>query len=355
MERKAEFYGYEGYDLKILPMYMFEERSYTPSWYYYEYGSTSKALALDPANIDAYGEFTINIEEHESLLETANKVYVHPSCTIPRTMLSKKYKKCLDPLRADVIVIPEEKQRIQVRNETALFVNDDTKKALTCFLNKNTWSKDPHVNDDYNRIISAPGGTELIDLMPQSNKPAVPADVAHAKLVYMGPIGIFEPSNMYLFDILTYKMPTDRFVYQGTIMNTINDASNAPTYEGMMNIYDMLLSSNEDMVALGLKSLAALDYTNYPQSVITLLINSNYWAYSKAKYSTAVKYMLKTLGINNCRTRYYNRTVSTEDYELTKKLIFAIEKCDESTFINYCYNIPFVYVDNDFNVIPRLK
>lgn len=355
MERVAEFYGYEGYDLKQLPQYMFEERSYTPSWYYYEYSNTSTVLALDPANINDYGNFSIDIEERESLLETANKVYVHPSCTIPRTMLSKKYKKCLDPLRADIIVIPKYSPNVQVRNEAALFVDDNIKKALVCSLCKNTWSNDPHINDDYNRIVSAPGGTELIDLMPQSNKPSVPANVAHAKLVYLGPIGIFDPKSMYLFDILTYKMPTDRFVYQETIMNTINDASNAPTYEGMMNIYDMLLSSNEDMVALGLKSLAALNYADYPQSVITLLINSNYWAYSKAKHSTAVKYMLKTLGINNCRTRYYDRTVSAEDYELTKKLIFAIEKCDESTFINYCYNIPFVYVDNDFNVIPRLK
>jgi hypothetical protein len=354
---KTQFYDYEGYTVYHVGSYSFIDRGY--STYVHAYPVDYAMLyPIDKERLSEGGSFIVHIEDHPELLNTAKKVYVHSTCTLPREALAKKYKRCLDPLVADAIVIPESTNMVGVWENTAAFVNDENKTIYVSAFSRSAWDNDRE-KAAFSKISSAVGGTRFLDLVSPISRAEAQDDnpqLCAAKLFYFGPICLFGRKNMHLFDIETFKIPKDKIVYQSTIMNSINDDTNEPTYDAMMSIYDMLNSSEDATVEVGLKSLAALDYAHYPQAVRTILMRSSNWRWSKAKSSTAVKYMLNSMGINSNRCYgYSSRYISEKDYALTEKLIRQIQNLkSEMEYINYCYNIPFVFVDGELNVHPRL-
>lgn len=347
--RGSKYYGYEDYQVTRIGYNIFENTTHSCNPYCWWYGkNVFTHYPIDASYINGYN-FILEIKENPQALIGASKVYIHPSCTIPRTSLASKYKRCLSAVMADAIIVPGKNlQDVDIWKGTAVFINDTAKKVYLCMFYPDTQT-DILLNN-------VKLGTKLINLVPPISHQNLDNDIREATLEYCGPIARFNSATAFALDYMIGLLPKDKIVFQDTIMKTLGDESNVPTYENMVSIAEMLDSKSDDVVDLGLKTLAALDYAKYPQSVLTVLMHNTTWKYAKAKTSTAVKYMLKKL---DCYSGYYvsynDRYISQADYDLTEKLIRKLNNYDDEKYLSYCYRIPFVYIDEKDVVHPRLK
>ena len=351
------FYGYEGYRLLRFVYYMFNTNYSSGMQYYGQDRSNHVIYPLDPELLNEYDKFTLDIEEHPELLDTAKKLYIYPTCGISRDAVSKKYKRCLDPLKADVVVLPDNiVSKVDICGCAVAFINDEAEEIYWCSLNKHGLPTNTSYQV-YDRVRQAPGGTRLRDLMPISVRPNLNYNEAEAKLTYFGPVADFDKKTMHIFDYLTYAFPREKVVFQDTVMKTLGDETNVPTFENMISIVDMLKSSDESVQELGLKTLAALDFMHYPQAFITILAQCNYYIRgNKALHSSAVKYMLKALNysLNSWQT-YTSKFISRKDYELTKALVKKLNDYDEEMWESNCDYLPFMFKNEDLKAIPRFS
>lgn len=345
----SKYFGYEDYEVTRIGYSIFESRTHAYNPYYYWWGKNVYTYyPIDKSYINN-GALTLDIKENPQVLIGANKVYVHSSCTIPRTSLTTKYKRCLNAVTADVIVIPNNSTReVELWENTAVFINEEAERIYICNLFTDSTSGTLIKNARYN--------TKLIDLVPPVSHEKLDDSIKNARLTYYGPTVAFNSKSMFLLDYIIGLLPKEKIVFQDTIMASLGDTNNVPTFENMVSISEMLSSQSVEVIDLGLKTLAALDYMRYPQSVKTILMHSMAWRDSPARGSTAVKYMLKEL---DCYSGYYigykERYISQEDYNLTEKLIKKLKRFDDADYLSYCYNLPFVYVDEKDIIHPRVK
>lgn len=296
------------------------------------------------------------IVDHKELLETAKTIYVHPSCKVSRTLLSQKYKKTLNPWTADAIVVPKpSKDHCQV-DDKAVFVNDTSKLVVICFA------------DDYAKKLNK--GVSFRNAICQQSNIAYfefrtdlgysPIAMLDSTLEYCGPLATVEKRDSYIIDLLNHTIPTEKTVFEDTIMKSLGNTENKPTLENLISIRDMLDSKDSDVVTSALKALASMDYVNYPNSVITILRDNIYnWRYNSAVTSTAVKYMLKSLLGRTYVGKWigYNKeTISQEDFELLQQLIGHLSDDNEQLArLQYYSEMPFMFKDCNMQLLPRLE
>ena len=350
MANLTKYYGYEDYTVHYLYSSLFVNGRYYSS---YHYGEVNTVIVPENENSENFRE---NMIEHPELLDTAKKLYIHPACSFPRSSIGGKYKKCLNAITADAVITPSPYEgSTNLEDNSAVFINEERKKIfITSFY---TYNSD-YLNA-YDRIKSASIGTKLPALCPTFIYPGeVPQEVKNATLLYVGSLRIFYKDSMHIFDWLSYMIPRDKIVFQNTLVRKLNDSNNAPTLELMKSIIDMLNSKDISTREVGLKTLATLNYADYKQSFL-LVIKAAYsdLRYNQARTSTAVKYMLKSLGIKSLYRwiSFYDRTINKEDYEIFIPLYKYIYKMNDSQFLQEAYNLPFVYIDQDYQVNPRLK
>ena len=296
------------------------------------------------------------IVDHEELLETAKTIYVHPNCKVSRTLLSQKYKKTLNPWAADVIVVPKPSEDRCSIDGTAIFVNDTAKLVVLMWTN------------DYIKKLKK--GVSLRNSIAfQSNIPYFefrtdlgysPIAMLEATLEYCGPLATVEKRDSYIIDLLNHTVPTEKTVFEDTIMKSLGNTENKPTLENLISIRDMLDSKDSDVVTSALKALASMDYVNYPNSVITILRDNIYnWRYNSAITSTSVKYMLKSLLGRTYVGKWigYNKeTISQEDYNLLQQLINHLSNDNEQyARLQYYSEMPFMFKDCNMQLLPRLE
>ena len=351
MANKNSYYGYEDYVVQILyPALFTNGRLYT----YGDYGSKNQRLLEDNGKL--ISEYRKEMLDHPELLDTAKKLYIHSACTFPRANIGNKFKKCLNVLAADAVIIPSPYEgNITYEDNTVVFINDEAKHIYisTFFVYR------IDAETTYNRIKEAPLGTVLTKFLPPTcNLNEIPLPIKEAKLMYVGSMNYFSKEAYHVFDYITYMIPKDKIVYQDTLIKKLNDENNAPTLEIMKSAVDMLKSTDIASVAMGLKTLAALNYSDYKQSfLLTLKETVGYWRYCNARNSTAVKYMLKALGIKGTYSYigYRDRVIKEEDYEIFEPLFKYIHGLDDIGFLHEAYSIPFMFVDEAFAWHPRLK
>ena len=344
-------FGYEDYKVTEISYYSFGRSAYG----IHRYGHHKHCYLL-MANDMPEDFFETELRETPELIKTAKSLYIHSSCTIARDLISKKFKRCLNIATADAVVIPRISfTDYKLYSNNALFINEEEK----CIILIQFYDGDNESSKVYLDLKNGPKNQTLYSITPTIARDSLTKKEKDATLLYTGKLLSFTKAQKHYMDLLTYMIPRDKLVCESTVLRVLGDNDNAPTIEAMINIYDMLSSTEDSMKALGLKTLASLDYANYPQSAITILKNTS-WDRCKAKYSTAVKYMLNFLRINTNRrgyTREYtDRYIKEKDYNIVEKLVKYIYKFDDSKYMSFCYdNIPFVYVDENHIVHPRLK
>ena len=300
---------------------------------------------------------TSDIEEHKDLLATAKTIYIHPACDVSKTLVSQKYKKVLNPWLADIVMIPNVTKYEYLHYDYChIFINAESKNVFL-FLDS--------TKDDAETISRFPQGTKFIDVIKkpeslygQTSGSFSVASLISSELDYKGCLIDLMGKEKEITDILEGTLPKSKFVFEDTIMHSLGNEDNKPTFENLLSILEMLNSTDDDTNASAIRALAAMDFINYPNSVITILIksNKNQWKYNKATNSTAAKYMFKTLFNNTARGyfTYNNKFISQEDYDLTHKLLRHLYN-NEDTVLDFLRTVPFTYEDETFNVHPRLK
>lgn len=296
------------------------------------------------------------ITENSDILNNAKSLYIHKACKMPRNIIAQKYKKCLNPWTADAIVVPNEDMDDNVHYEDALiFINEQKKLVI--------YITDFHNLGDNGNFQM---GASLMNSLNENSRfdddtwgKFTSQDVLDARLDYVGKVACVDNKQDYILDIISGTLPKDKFVYEDTVMKSLSNEENKPTLEFMLSIVEMLKSSDEDIQGSALKALANIDYTRYPNSVITVLSDSrSKWRYNPATYTTAVKFMFKQLGIGSPRIRYitYNsKMISKEDYELVKEILKNIHLDDyPDQYLDYMKSFPFMYETTEGDYLPRL-
>ena len=352
----ATLYDYKGYKVSEIGQNFFTEKFQRRYMYFWYEGRENRILfPVGPDNLDEHGFLiTDTIGEHPELLDTAKSVYVHPNCDIPRDLVKKKYKRCLNPWAADVVVIPGKEEKPTLYNHTIITINEVTKKILFCRLCKD-WRGDEDL--EYERLANLAIGTKLKDAVAAPVSDAIAEEIKDTEIMYNGPATICTNKQQHYLDYMTYKIPKNNIVFQETLLKKLGDESNAPTYESVMSIVEMLNSNDEDIVGLGLKTLASIDYANYKQTVTTVLMNTSMWSSNKALTSSAVKCMFHTLGFKGCirpwNMFYKGNDVTKEDYEIVTKLLRHFRPTNED-YLSFCCRVPFITVDADLRIIPNI-
>ena len=142
---------------------------------------------IDPSYINDFGSINQRIPNHPELLETAEKLYVHPTCEISREAIKKKYKKSLSIAGADAVVIPGGSMNdVNVEQRSAMFVNDEAKLILLTHFGM----FGEEAENEFNNISQLKGKTFRSFIGP--NPPNCLNEYQlNAKLEYTGPIAIF--------------------------------------------------------------------------------------------------------------------------------------------------------------------
>ena len=357
------FLGYEDYRTVFLyNSFFIDTQLNSGDFCFGAYNVNTTYVPVNEVESLGFSKFdTVNtwIPEHPELLDTAKTVYIHPSCEMPRTFAIKKYKKVLNPWMADVVVYPDlSKTKKPDINKYATFINEDVKLIAYSPVYAKDWSQSIQFNDLLDRTnTGTPIGAmtydtsyhirEVVNHFPSYYKLGYDVnDLLAAKLVKCDNYYIVHNKDQWLTDVLMSNVPKSKIVYENTLMATLNDADNQVTAEVINSVMEMLDSSDAEIVTAGMKALAALDYSHYPNSVRYALWNTSKWRYNNAYSSTAFKYMYKQLGCKNRNGIYFvDSTISHEDYDV----LYQVASKD---FIEIC---PFSYRDGNYDLQIRFK
>lgn len=356
-EEERGFYGYEGYCVKKMDENVLEyihDRWVKPAIITYSRDAmTSTMFPVGQGELTPEGYLNIQIIEHPELLDKAGKIYTHPSCTLPRESIIKKYKRCINAIQADAVVIPTPSDKEVWCARTAVFV-DEEKKMLVYF----QFSRQREIDTDdiaaYNRILQFPKGTPLYEMVHPNIMEYFKNIYPSAKLAEAGYYGEFTAKDRYLVDYMTHLLPRHKLVFQETLSRALNDETNKLSFETFMSIHDMLMSADREIRNVGLKTLATMDYANFKNSAICVLKKTvNNWKNEyKARNSTGVKYMMKILGITYPSKKYicYNDFhIRREDFEIFERL------WTEFDYSKDCFkDLPFMCYDKNFKLMPNL-
>lgn len=301
------------------------------------------------------------VTNHKELLNTAKKVFTHPTCKLSRSMMAEKYKKSLNPYLSDAVIIPKPEYSEFRLYKHALFINDSAKLIVSVRIvdiDAHNRIKDASVGDRFQTLISCnPDDTYGI------RKPYALYDLLNAEFFYYGEILYIPNSESWTVDVLTHSIPADKVVFEESVQESLSTESNQLDFDSLCSILDMLNSSDEDTVSAGLKSLSMMDWMHYPQSVKFILSNTDdkyNWVYNKACNSTSVKYMMKTIAGDKVRNRTwwpgdYDDEIYEKDFELFKQLKCHYHHIKPDQIMSSILSINFMHVDSNGFMAPNIK
>ena len=328
---------------KDLPVRVYNETNPAYDWF--------KTVRFEP-------ELVVN---HKKLLDTAQKVFVHPTCKLSRSMMAEKYKKSLNPFLSDAVIIPKPNYTEFNLQNKVLFISEQAKLIILVHIEN---------NDAYNLVKNASEGTKFKDLItinPDDNygcrKPYTVSDMLNAELFYHGEV-LYVPNYMsWVADIMTHNLPADKTVFEESVQESLSNEGNQLDFDSLCSIKDMLESSDENTVSAGLKSLSMMDWMHYPQSIKFILTNVNNkynWIYNKACNSTSVKYMMKTIVGDRARKRTrwpgdFDDEIYEQDFELFKQLKCHYHRIQPDQIMNFIRSINFMTINSDGFMAPNIK
>ena len=313
-----------------------------------------------------------------SLLNTAtdftfeDKMYIHPDCTIPRAKVTQKYTRVLKSEKADICVVPnlEEKDTKNI----SIFINRDKNKI---YVLENTSEHIAHklVHYTSEKCLNFNLGSPILDINPSLKNTSIKSiysynngkykeislenfeDFLASTLLYYGPVLYLNTNESWVADVLYNKLHD--IITEDRLLATLGDSTNEFTKEVYDNLKEMLKSSDNNIVGLGLKAVAEMDYEKYRNTTIHLLCNcGTRWIRNEMRSSSSVKYMLNYLGLWRNNRENYTDVITQEDFTLMQKVV-------NSDFNNAIKNIqdlfnsrfPFakIYLSYQFEISPILE
>lgn len=312
----------------------------------------------------------------EHLLNTVDnftfedKLYLHPNCNIPRAKVTQKYTRVIKPEKADICVVPKLERTLNTEN-ISIFINRSTYK-LFILTNYSCWDNSK-LNTYTSDICSKfPLESSILDINPclkdslikesyynnYSNLNPAWKDFLGSTLLYYGPIIYLYNKEAWVADLLYNKLHD--VITEDRILDTLGDSTNKFTKEVYNSFKEMLNSSDNSVIALGLKAIAEMDYKTYHNTVVHLLYSNSKWFYNGVKQnsSSSVKYMLNYLGLWRSVLDNYTKTITQEDFNLMQEIAVSAFK-EEVEVLKKSFKVDFPFTDLElsyqFKISPRLE
>lgn len=317
----------------------------------------------------------------EHLLNTVDnftfedKLYLHPNCNIPRAKVTQKYTRVIKPEKADVCVVPKLERTLHTEN-ISIFINRN-KYKLFILINYSYWDNNK-LNTYTSDICSKfPLERRVLDInsclkdsfIKSSNyykysdsspyiQPEEWKDFLESTLLYYGPVVYLNNKEAWIADLLYNKLHD--VITEDRILATLGDSTNKFTKEVYDSFKEMLNSSDNSVIALGLKAIAEMDYKTYHNTVVHLLYSNSKWFHSEVKQnsSSSVKYMLNYLGLWRSVLDKYTNTITQEDFDLMQEIAISTFKVKVEE-LKKSFNLDFPFTDLElsyqFKISPRLE
>ena len=299
-----------------------------------------------------------------------DKMYIHPDCTIPRAKVTQKYTRVLRPEKADICVVPN-----PVKEGTyniSIFINRNKNKI---YILENTSEYHKLVYYTSEECSNFDLGSPILDINPSlkgtliKNKPYSYSnknndfsienwwDFLESTLLYYGPVIYLNANESWIADVLYNKLHD--IITEDKLLSTLGDSTNEFTQEVYDNLKQMLQTSDNNIVGLGLKAVAAMDYEEYRTTTIHLLCNcGTRWIRNEMRSSSSVKYMLNYLGLWRGIQENYTDTITQDDFALLQEVVNdSFKEMIETIQDSFNSKFPFASIDlsYQFEISPKLK
>lgn len=361
----STIYGFESYQIRNVNSQIFIEKGPLNSWNTYIFSRVMWGSVIYLRDnetqipyLDNLTDYKALYPENKELLNTAQTIYIHPSCKLSRNMVCQKYKKTLNPWLADAVIIPEINAYNVQNNDAAIFISEDSRNIFWVYAGtyeedvRKLFSNEDAIGKPFRDFLKI---TESDVSSIANDLPYKPKDLFDAELIYFGET-LSVPNKSVLNELIQNAIPKSKIIYEDTIMASLGNDENQLSVESLTSIAEMLNSSDGDTIDSALKALSTMDYMHYPNSVI-LVLRQNWYNYNRRKVmnSTAVKYMMNHLG--GVKRRYIpsmrDNYITQKDYDVFKDLVHSI-KIDSLDYVlkNDC---PFLYLDSNLKYKARIK
>lgn len=275
------------------------------------------------------GQGTIVSQDWEKLFKTNPdklqkdlKTYVYKESILPREFVSRFNKRVIKKESAEIFVIPTDLS-IYIRTcyTCYVFVNESNHVLLV-----SSYDFEYSVGDKLSKFTT---------------KDKTDLDLDSYTCIYIGSCDLFDKpefiDELYdgLFDnkVIVHENEFIKWVHENT--------TEEDTLETLRAIRDLLKSLDNETVKLGFKTLASINYTQYPISAKFITINSNH-----TNCGNSVTIMMRIL--NNLGSTY-NKNITSKDWELLLELIKDTGK------MGYLLNFEFIKITKDLKLIPTIK
>lgn len=341
------------------------------------YGTSNSILVPVPKDIEyKKNDTTVDIKIPEvvvdkNLLTDKSKLFIHPSCTIPRAKITQKYKRVIKKEKADFCVIPAYPQSID-GEETAIFKNEETSQIFI-IMSHTKWCKGRPVLYAPKMCESAEIGSPILNIVPNLIKTSVKdqeiirngitfnkdtwTNFINSTLMFYGPVVRINSDNKYIADIIYNELPN--VLTEDDVLASITDEENIFNKDMYDSMLGMLNSDDESVIGIALKTVSELDYVKYYNTISHLLTScAQKWRNNNMKNTVSVKHMLNFLKIRQSNSPKYLEETTQEDFDLMietlkSEFIYEMSEYQKSFLGNYPFvNLEFSY---NFNITPRLK
>lgn len=300
-----------------------------------------------------------------------DRLYLHPNCSIPRAKVTQKYTRVLKPEKADVCVVPKLKGTLYTEN-ISIFINR-SKYKLFILTNYSCFDNGKLATYTSDICSKFPLESSILDINPclkdsfiknkysgssPYSQPEEWKDFLESTLLYYGPVVYLNNKEAWVADLLYNKLHD--VITEDRILDTLGDSTNKFTKEIYDSFKEMLNSSDDAVIALGLKAIAEMDYKTYHNTVVHLLYSNSKWFYNgiKQNSSSSVKYMLNYLGLWRNVLDKYTKTITQEDFDLMQEVAVSTFK-REVEDLKKSFKLDFPFTDLElsyqFKISPKLE
>ena len=290
-------------------------------------------------------------------LSDVTKLYFDSSSTYPRFKIrDTKFQRVIKVARCDAAIISDSLNYYPSSGEYYLFeyVKEDQTKIIYSICPKLFKDNDSFI---YNNVCSQ--GTDFIDGVKTIN--TLPKG---STLIYSGKLVFCDETYTETIDNIVSVYP--KYAKESTLDKLVNGTLEKITEESILSLNDMLASTDDTTVELGLKILQGMNVTESPAAVTCLLYgNFDNIFKNKAMGTTGVSQVFKSLNVD---TRYVShdpitgiaralesntwKNATSEDksltYTLCRGILSNFYREKDRQVMDTLHNLPFkikTYVD----------
>lgn len=303
--------GFEDYTVKII----------NTSYFLASYYCTARASIEKRLEDSSYNGLTFRLVESGSEIESCffdkfhNRVsidkalksaYLNPSCeivypkpgdtlffeqgcTIPRSSCATKWKRTLKLSKADAVVLPDS---VDICKTTMIIFKEDEKKILY-LLNKNYITSIPSVGDTFEKFHETEAAQVAECVKNEERNKKFIEEVSTAKCFFVGRLIGVKKKSMCLFHLLNGKYT--KVIRESQLQKLIENEDADFTMDIVESLTDSLRSTDYSVALQGLRTMAAMNYSTYPNVARYILNKGRIDGKLTNGASNAVKFMIKQL------------------------------------------------------------